>query len=177
MKRSKIIFIAVVLPLIVGVGVLILILVEKDKTSLKLPDIETPVGYQEEFLRVTEEGVEARYDVVSHGDENIQRVVDNVDVKIVEYDTPEEAQKQITDASLVYIWEWRKENIAGQEASTGFLRDREQTRYEAAYLAWTEGNTYFELIARADDIRDFSDKEFLWQSAKEVAESILGGVY
>lgn len=131
-------------------------------------------GYVEEKVKTEEEGVlETTYKVSGHEEESVERVVENVAVKVVDYTTPGEAQKQIEEASLVYIWEWRKEKIGGQEVHTGYLRNREQTRYEAAYLAWVEEATYFELIARPNELRDFSDKEFLYQSVKEVARSIL----
>ena len=120
--------------------------------------------------------VSVSYQPKDNKNKDIQRVTGNVAVKIKKYSTSEEAQQQIERANLVYIWEWRKEKILNQqiEVSTGFLFSPQENRYKEAYLAWVEnGTTYYELIARPADIRDFSDKEYLFESAKEVAESIL----
>jgi|GEM_PF-4771232 len=133
-------------------------------------------GYEFNVIDISEEETVVSYKPKEHTDEHIQRVIDNVNVQIKTYPTPEEAQKQIKNASLVYIWEWRKTKILDHqfEVSTGFLFSPEERRYKESYLAWIENETtYYELIARSADIRDYSDKEYLFKSAQEVAEAIL----
>ena len=127
-------------------------------------------------ININKEEASVSYQPKDNKNKDIQRVTGNVAVKIKTYTTPEEAQQQIEKASLVYIWEWRKEKILNQqiEVSTGFLFSPAERSYKEAYLAWIQDeSTYYELIARPADIRDYSDKEYLYESAKEVAEGIL----
>ena len=133
-------------------------------------------GYEMGGLNINEEDISLSYQPKDNENKDIQRVTGNIAVKIKTYATPEEAQQQIEKASLVYIWQWRKEKILNHqvEVSTGFLFSPEEERYKEAYLAWVQdSNTYYEFIARPDDIRDFSDKEYLYSSAKDVAEGVL----
>ena len=119
---------------------------------------------------------EVSYKPESNQNKEIQRVVADVSVKVEKYQNKEEAQKQIEEASLVYIWEWRKEKIADNktEVSTGFLFSPGEGKYKEAYLAWIEDETiYYEVIAKPAEIKNYSDKEYLYNSAKEIAEKII----
>jgi hypothetical protein len=133
-------------------------------------------GYEMGAININKEETSVSYQPKENKNKDIQRVTGNVVVRFKTYTTPEEAQQQIEKASLVYIWEWRKEKILNQqiEVNTGFLFSPVERRYKEAYLAWIQDeNTYYELISRPADIRDYSDKEYLYESAKEVAEGIL----
>jgi len=133
-------------------------------------------GYEMGEINISKEEASVSYQPKENKNKDIQRVTRNVAVRIKTFTTLEEVQQQIEKASSVYIWEWRKEKILNQqiEVSTGFLFSPEERRYKEAYLAWIQdGSTYYELISRPADIRDYSDKEYLYESAKEVAEGIL----
>lgn len=150
-------------------------IIRREKTISIVSEWKPP-GYEMTKTEANKDETTFSYKPKDHEDKDIQRVVGDVSVRIKTYPTPEEAQQQIENASLVYIWEWRKEKILDHqfEVHTGFLFSPEERRYKEAYLAWIEnGTTYYEFIARPADIRDYSDKEYLFESAKEVAETIL----
>lgn len=147
--------------------------IKEKRTISTISEWESP-GYGQEIKRAEKENIEISFKpLAEHEDEAIKRVVDNVTVNITSYPSQKEAQKQIEDASLVYIWAWRKEKILGQEVSTGYLFNSKERFYEAVYLAWVDGTTYYELIAKPADIRGYSEKEFMFKSAKEIATAIL----
>ena len=147
----------------------------RNKITSIISEWQAP-GYEMGAINVGKEENSVFYQPKDNKNKDIQRVTGNVTVRIKTFATPEEAQQQIEKASLVYIWEWRKEKILNQqvEINTGFLFSPDERRYKEAYLAWIHnGITYYELISRPADIRDYSDKGYLYQSAKEVAEGIL----
>lgn len=178
---KKLLFIILILIIVLG-AVLWLVwhfwledFIERERKLIIITEWQLQ-GYEMSAINVSEKETSLSYKPVEHKDKDIQRVVGNVTVRIKTYPIPEEAQKQIEDARLLYVWEWRKEKISNRkfEVNTGFLFSPTERRYKEAYLAWIENETtYYELIARPADIRDFSDKDYLHQSAKEVAETIL----
>ena len=56
---------------------------------------------------------------------------------------------------------------------TGYFLDLDRGVYTEAYVAWGEGTTYFEVIAYPSELKTFEDRTFLYEAAREVAESII----
>jgi len=131
-------------------------------------------GYTEEERPPISGYTFTSYQPRGHEDEDIERVVDRVLVTVFEFGSSETAQQEIERASLVYLWDWREEVIGGKNVRTGYLLDLEKRIFPEAYLAWTEDNVYFEILAQPKpEFVGAEDKEFLYQAAREVAESIL----
>lgn len=108
-------------------------------------------------------------------DEDVILAVSDVVVTVVKYKRQEDVENEIREAGLIYSWERRKELIGGREAYFGFLLDLNRGTYTEAYISWVEETTYFEVVARPDItyFKDFSQKDILYEAAREVAESIL----
>lgn len=176
MKKILKILIAIIILFLIGGLVWYFVGVFKKLQFLTaFPGWEVP-GYSKEVLKAEKDNLEVFYTPEEHQEKNLERVVGNVTARVRTYSTPEEAQEKIEKASGIYIWEWRKEKLPDSqvEASIGFLFSPEEKKYKEAYLAWIEnGTTYYELIAKSDDIRGFREKEYLYDSVKEVAKSIL----
>lgn len=151
--------------------------------------VETSKRNKEIFSRVFEQGIpgyaeEERPPIagyrftsfrpVTHSDPEIRRVVERVLVTVFEFHDNKAAEREIERASLVYLWDWREEIIGEATIRTGYLLDLENRIYPEAYVAWTEDNVYFEILAQPkQEYVGAEDKEFLYRAAKEVAENIL----